>query len=245
MKKFILITALLLLIGGSSYYVFANMQIKQDTVYQDGSDYTVISSEEEQDEQAVPKEENTKSFEESSRREEIIYSENKPVGYTDPRYSNIVGYDKTIGITMSIPAGVVPSLIDDGSLDEVVAYRLEDGLGGSYNDAIAIFSCFKEGLPNLEKNIPYVDFSEEKELEIFKFNDTEYFLIKYENFFVLTSPVYSVEFKNDVLSGCGLVLAGKEFSEIHLSFIDGIKFIESRDVYLHNIYSQFHKMYSN
>lgn len=188
-------------------------------------------------------EEPESTLEYKSRKDEIKYYDNNPVGYTDAQYSNIVGYDKTVGITMSIPAGVVPSIINDGSLNEVVAYRFEDGLAGNYNDAIAIFSCFEDGLPNIENNVSYVDFSEEKELEIFNFNNTEYYLINYENFFVLTSPKYSTEFKDHKLSGCGLVFTGKVFSEAHLSFVDGIKFIDSREDYLEKIYNKFSELY--
>lgn len=184
------------------------------------------------------------TLEDRSRADEIQYFENKPVGYADPRYSNIVGYNQTIGITMSIPAGIVPSIIEDKSLEEVVAYRFEDGLNKEYNDVFIIFSCFEAGVPVLEKNIPYIDFSQNQEVKHIYINGIDYYHMQYDDFFMLADTQYVGPFNSNWdIFGCGLYMVGKELSEVHISFLQNLSYIESRDAYFKNIYNKFLELY--
>jgi hypothetical protein len=182
-------------------------------------------------------------LQESSRVNELEYYPEYPTGYTNPSYSNIVGYNYDIGITMSIPAGVVPSLISNKDIGEVVAYRLEDKLTGVYNDAVAIFSCFEPGFTNI-KNISYIDFSEKMESKNVRIDDRDYYVQQFESFYILYDTEYMDSFKSDKnIFGCGLVMIGKELSEIHTSFIGDINYIQDRQTYLQKIFDEFNRRY--
>lgn len=180
----------------------------------------------------------------TSKIDEIESYENMPVGYSDPRYSNIVGYDKDVGIIMNIPSGVVPSVIKDKSLQEVVAYRLEDKLSGKYNDVFVIFSCFEAGIPRIVEEIPYVDFTQQHEVKHLLINGIDYYFKQYDDFFMLSDKKWVGSFNSSWdITGCGLYMVGKDFSEVHMSFLKELKYIESRDKFFENIYNKFNELY--
>lgn len=174
-------------------------------------------------------------FPEKSRISELTFDPSKPTNYTDPMYSNIVGYNSEIGITMSISTGVSPSTFEDGSLGEVWAIRFEDSITGVYNDVFAVFSCFDGDKTKLRSALPqYLGNDTSYTTKDLFFNGISYKYTEYGSGFMLTDLR---KFEDNL--DCGLVFAGRELSEVHVNFLQNIKYIESRDKYFENIYNLF------